>query len=327
MSIEYKNILVIQTAFIGDAVLSSSVLEKLHVQFPQAALTLLVRAGNESLFLNHPYLKEVMVWEKRSKKIRHLFQLLFSIRRKQFDCVINCHRYLSSGLLAGFSGAHHIAGFKQNPLSFLFNHTAHHVIGDGRHETSRYQALIEDIAPGDAFPPRLYPTQNDFNTILSYTSKAYVCMAPTSVWFTKQLPFSKWVELIDAVPNALTIYLLGAPGDTELCQKIKGAVNHKNVEVLAGKLSFLESCALMKSSMMNYVNDSAPLHFASAMNAPVTAFFCSTVPAFGFGPISDDSTIIEADVNCRPCGLRGFSVCPKGHFNCGNQIQLPHVKG
>ena len=59
------------------------------------------------------------------------------------------------------------------------------------------------------------------------------------------------------------------------------------------KLSFLASAALMQQAKMNYVNDSAPLHIASAMNAPVTAYFCSTIPSFGFGPLSTNSKIIE----------------------------------
>jgi heptosyltransferase-2 len=84
----------------------------------------------------------------------------------------------------------------------------------------------------------------------------------------------------------------------------------------------MQSAALMKSARMNYVNDSGPLHICSAMNAPVTAFFCSTTPAFGFGPISDQSIIIESKLNlaCKPCGLHGYKSCPKGHFDCGNSI-------
>jgi heptosyltransferase-2 len=89
---------------------------------------------------------------------------------------------------------------------------------------------------------------------------------------------------------------------------------------MAGKLSFLESAALMKHAVMNYVNDSAPLHLASATDAPVTAVFCSTIPAFGFGPLSSNSRVIETieDLECRPCGLHGYKVCPRGHFKCAN---------
>jgi heptosyltransferase-2 len=86
----------------------------------------------------------------------------------------------------------------------------------------------------------------------------------------------------------------------------------------------MQSAALMKDARMNYVNDSGPLHICSAMNAPVTAFFCSTTPDFGFGPLSDQSTTIESKMAlaCKPCGLHGYKSCPKGHFDCGNSIQV-----
>ncbi len=73
---------------------------------------------------------------------------------------------------------------------------------------------------------------------------------------------------------------------------------------------------------MNYVNDSAPMHFASAVNAPVTAVYCSTIPAFGFGPLSDNSHIVQVTepLSCRPCGLHGRAKCPLGHFHCARLI-------
>ena len=92
---------------------------------------------------------------------------------------------------------------------------------------------------------------------------------------------------------------------------------------MAGKLSILETAALFKDSERVYVNDSAPLHIASAMNTPVTAFFCSTVPDFGFYPLSDDSVIMENNsLDCRPCGIHGHKSCPLGHFKCALEIRL-----
>jgi heptosyltransferase-2 len=83
----------------------------------------------------------------------------------------------------------------------------------------------------------------------------------------------------------------------------------------------------VQDAQMNYVNDSAPLHLASAMNAPVTAFFCSTIPAFGFGPQSANATIIETTIklDCRPCGLHGYKACPKGHFKCAESIDIKAI--
>ena len=91
---------------------------------------------------------------------------------------------------------------------------------------------------------------------------------------------------------------------------------------LAGKMSFLQTASLMKDASMNFVNDSAPLHIASAMNAPVTAIFCSTIPEFGFGPLSGDAFVIQTNkkLECKPCGLHGLNHCPKKHFDCAMTI-------
>jgi ADP-heptose:LPS heptosyltransferase len=149
-------------------------------------------------------------------------------------------------------------------------------------------------------------------------------MAPSSVWFTKQLPIHKWVELCNKQGDDTAIYLLGAAGDSQICEDIKNKSSNKNIVNLAGKLNLLDSCALLKDAEMNFVNDSGPLHLASAMNAPTTAFFCSTIPAFGFTPLADNSRVIEVKekLDCRPCGLHGHKACPKGHFKCGNDIEL-----
>ena len=90
----------------------------------------------------------------------------------------------------------------------------------------------------------------------------------------------------------------------------------------------LESAALMKDATMNYVNDSAPMHMASAMNAKTTAIYCSTIPAFGFGPLADNAKIVETKLtlDCRPCGVHGHKACPEGHFKCAFSIETSELQ-
>ena len=326
MKTDFRNILVIQTAFIGDAILASSVLEKLHQYFPEASVSILVRNGNESLYQAHPFLKQILVWNKSNAKYVELFKVRKQIKQNKFDAVINLHRYTSSGFLTAFSGAKYKAGFNEGFLSFFFTKKVKHIIGDGRHETTRYNELIEDITDKTVFKPKLYPTPQDFDIVQKYKTGKYVCISPSSVWRTKQLPEAKWLELCDNLPEDVTIYLLGSKNDIGICNSLKSKSKHKNSKVVAGELTLLQSAALIKDAHMNYVNDSAPLHLASATNAPVTAFFCSTVPAFGFTPLSDNSKIVEVkNLECRPCGLHGVKDCPLGHFKCGFDIDVKSI--
>jgi len=320
--------LIIQTSFIGDVVLSTAVAEKLHSFFPDAQIDFLLRKGNESLLKGHPFVTQVLIWDKQQSKKRNLLRIAMTVRRQQYTHVINLHRFGSSGFVTWLSGAPNKAGFDKNPFSFCYSRKVEHVISepydlDPVHETDRNQWLIEDITDADPAYPKLYPAEEDYARIRGLQTMPYICIAPSSVWFTKQFPTQKWTELIDALPPAYKVYLLGARNDEAMAKAIMQNTCNRNVTSLCGTISFLQSAALMQGAAMNYVNDSAPLHFASAVHAPVTAVFCSTVTAFGFGPLWENgkAVAIEEKLYCRPCGLHGHKACPEGHFRCALEIK------
>jgi heptosyltransferase-2 len=316
-----QKFLIIQTAFIGDVILATAVLEKLHRFFPDSQLDILVRQGNQGLLNDHPFVEKVWVWQKQKRKYASLFQLWKAIRRENYEVVINLQRFASTGFLTAFSGATQRIGFNKNPFSFAFTHRLPHRFGTPEqpiHEVDRNLGLIEHLTDGKRIGPRLYPSGTDYQNVKQ--QEPYICIAPTSVWFTKQWPAEKWIDLIDRMPVHLNIFLLGGPPDRAACEKIELATQHPRLKNMAGKLSFLESVALMEKAQCNYVNDSAPLHMASSVNGPTVAVFCSTVPHFGFFPLSDHSVVVETSesLDCRPCGLHGKRACPEQHFRCSN---------
>jgi heptosyltransferase-2 len=319
-----RSILLIQTAFLGDVILATPVISELNRIFPNAQIDVLVKKGNEILLCNNPSIREVFVLDKSKNKLSEIWRLIRKFRTKKYNLVINLHRFGSSGIIAGLSGGKQIVGFDKNPFAFLYTKRFKHEIGNGTHEVTRNLALIQEFGAEKICRPSLFPSVNDVEMIENYISDNFVCLAPASVWSTKQLPEEKWVELIQSFSSELKIYLVGANSDNDLCQSIidkSGRV--RSIVNLAGKFSLLQTAALFAESQHVYVNDSGPLHIASAMNAPVTAFFCSTIPDFGFGPLSEKSEIKQVnDLPCRPCGLHGHKECPLGHFNCGNKISI-----
>jgi len=320
-----KKILIIQTASLGDVILSTPLIEKLHHFYPGAKIDFLLKYGYEGVLRRHPYLHHVIVWDKTERKYERLLELVVIIRDNKYDMVVNVQRFASSGLMTALSGAKMKIGFSKNPFSLFFTKKIKHKIGttdNNPHETERNLKLIEHITDNSIFPIKLYPLKNDMAKVSQYKTKKYITVSPGSLWFTKQFPEKKWTDFLSSLDKDIVVYMLGSPKEKPLCEKIIRSSNHANSLNLAGKLTFLESSALMKESVMNYVNDSAPMHMASAMNAPVAAIYCSTVPEFGFGPMSEDSHIIQIkeSLKCRPCGLHGLKKCPKKHFNCAHNI-------
>ena len=388
-----QKILVIQTASLGDVIIATALIEKLHACYPAAELDMLVQQSAASLLHGHPLLHQVLVWQKKTNKYRHLCQLSREIRRNRYDLVVNVQRFAATGWLCWRSKARQIAGFDKNPFSFCYTHKIPHEISSESYlyEADRNQRLIAAFTDDRTAPSRLYPTEEDEMTVRRFREEQlhdhtgnpsgkttdagrgqatdagrgqapYLCIFPASLWFTKQYPKEKWVELIRHFPDNYHICLLGSPNDRTLCEEIKlactdseaqagntdaealaandareaqaepGSIHNKRqIHNLAGRFSLLQSAALMRGAAMNYTNDSAPLHIAVAVGAKVTAIFCSTVKSFGFAPVGENIHIVETaePLPCRPCGIHGHPQCPEGHFRCGYGIDtnelLKHI--
>ena len=164
-----QKILVIQTAFIGDVVLATALLESLHQQYPLVAIDIVVRQGNEPLFTGHPYIHEVLIWNKKKLKYIHWLQILFKIRKASYDAVVNVQRFAATGLWTALSKAKFKIGFNKNPFSFLFTHAIQHLeIQEGMHEVNRNHQLIQVLGAIDLAMPKLYPTELDLEKIKKY---------------------------------------------------------------------------------------------------------------------------------------------------------------
>lgn len=315
-------LLVIQTAYFGDVLLTTSLIELLHSHDPHMEIDLLVQPSRAVIFRDHPYINYVWTFDKR-RKLRSLMTLIPQLRRQRYRMVINAHRHGSSGLIALLCGAKEVVGYDVHPLSRFFTHRIPYHVGS-EHEVSRLCRLAQFMTRDEKAMPRLYPSASDYEKVTRTTP--YITISPGSVWQTKQWPNAYWIELINQIPDDVDVLLLGGVGEQDLCEQIKSQTN-RPVENLAGVYDFLESGALMQGAIMNYTQDSAPLHIASAMNAPVTAVFCSTSPQYGYGPLSQVSYVREThlELPCRPCGVHGHRECPLGHFKC-SQIDVAVVK-
>jgi len=306
-------------------ILATAVLEKLKSNDDAHVIDMVVRKGNEGLVKDHPAVSDLIVWDKKEGKYKTLMKVVKTIRQRKYDVVINLQRFGSTGMMTAFSKAKIKIGFDKNPFSAFFDQKIKHEM-NGIHEVERNLALLTPLGISGSQKPKLYPSTAMRERLRDYRKTAYVVMAPSSVWFTKQWSSEKWVELIQEIKDK-QVYLIGAPDDRNYCEAILQASEATYVTNLAGELSLLESAALMEKAAMNYVNDSAPMHLASSVNAPVTAIFCSTIPKFGFGPLSEVSRVVETEMalDCRPCGLHGKKTCPEGHFNCSKSINVKKV--
>jgi len=333
-------VVLLQPAFLGDAVLSTALLESWHRAFPEHRLSIVVRDAAAGLFQDHPFLEAVHAWDRSGwQKYLRLFTVGQKVRSSGPDVVINLHRFASMAWLAKMSGAANLTGFEgAGNWHAQRTRLVAHSIGDGRHETERNHAQAAHFL-GEWDPkvdrPRLYPTSQHQAEAMSWPSDALV-LAPASVWATKRWPENRWAELADRWAEeqaGQAVILMGGKGDQELLHRIAGACKQAQPLVCAGNLDLLGAAALMAQSALVVSNDSAPLHMAGAVGTPVVGVFCSTTPRFGFGVLpamkaegqAAEVEVGERDLDCKPCGLHGHAACPKRHYRCGNEVEVGHV--
>jgi heptosyltransferase-2 len=324
--------IIYQTAFIGDIILSTSMVRTIKRTDPDGNVIFITTPHGKSVLQHNKLIDEIVVYDKKSADsgVSGVIKAAGNIKNitgTGDSIYISPHRFIRASIIGLLTGSKLRIGFENSALAFLYNRTVPYE--SGIHELERNLKLLMKAFPGrldDEKPgmPELYPSEDNFNKVRQlinnrfHSNESVIAIAPGSVWKTKKWPEEYFKKLIQLLNNkGIKIILIGGTDDMELCSRLSS----ENALNLAGGLSLLESAAAVSLSKAAVSNDSAPLHMASAMNVPTIALFGSTTPDFGFGPLADKSVILEKnDIECRPCGRHGRKKCAKKHFNCMNKI-------
>ncbi len=288
-------ILIIHTAFIGDIVLSTPLIQKIKDIYPNSEIDYLTLPGNKSIISNNPNLRKIILYDKKvgDRGIKGFLKVLKIIKNNKYDMAVIPHRFIRSILLAKLAGIKKIIGFDVATGSFLLTDKRHYDMN--RHEVERLLDLID--YNGERVPLRIYPSRKDsekIDEILDGKSyKNLITIAPGSQRPEKIWPIKKYDELIKMFSenSANLIAVTGGKAEKSLLLK---SVNIENVIDLRGEISLLEFAALLSKSDIIISNDSAPVHIGSAFEKPfIIGIFGPGKRALGFFPWTEKSVVIE----------------------------------
>lgn len=326
-----NEVLIIQTSFLGDVILSLPIAQALKCFDNSIKVTFLVIPEVKSVLENNPFVDEILVYDKRrlSYSLKEFFRIVRTIKQKNFDTVVCPHRSLRSALLTLYSGAQRRIGFNTSAITKCFTDVVPY--RKNVHEIIRNLSLLIPlgIIHNEILRPELFPSKEDEKFVENVLkqigigeNEKLIAVAPGSVWFTKRFPENKFIKLLDMLePDGVPIVLIGGRDDEKLGAMIK--IKSKNCRTynLAGKLTVLQTAALLRRAIVLVTNDSAPLHIGNAIGARVIAIFGSTVPEFGFYPYGNNDVIFQIlNLPCRPCGIHGRKKCPIKTFDCMTKI-------
>lgn len=332
----HQRIVVVQTGFLGDVVLTTPLLTTLHQQLRPESLTVLTTPQAKPLVEHHPHVSRVLVDAKRTdgRGFSGLWRTAQRLRQERFTLAVAAHKSLRTALLLALAGIPQRVGFRQSPGWFLYHRTAQR--DSQRHEVERILCIMRafDLEPEDCnrVPRVEYPEATKelaLNVLrsnnLAPTDPLFV-VCPGSVWPTKRWTVDGFASLVRRLESSYgRVLLCGGPDDAEVAHTVHEQAGHHGVN-LVGQADLQIFMALVDHAQVVISNDSAPMHIAVARGVPVVAIFCATTPSLGYGPYTNNAVIVEKkDLSCRPCGRHGSHACPLGTNACMREISVDDV--
>jgi heptosyltransferase-2 len=332
-----ERILVVQTAFLGDVILTTPLVAVLRRHAPDAELAMLVTPAAAPLVAHHPALDHVLIDDKRGggRGAFGLLRLVRTLRAGRFTIALAAHKSLRTGLALRAAGIPRRIGFSTAPAARCYTDRVPRPLG--LHDRDRLLELLtplgvaRELASTDARPWIAVdaPTRARATALLAAhggATRGFAAVCPGSAWRTKRWPaasFAALVRTLDA--DGYRCLLLGGPDERELTRTVHDLSGGRAVD-LGGATDLPLLAAVLAEATVAITNDSAPMHVASAVGVPQVAIFCATVPEQGYGPVGAHALVVERDLACRPCGRHGSARCPRGTDDCMELVTVDEVR-
>ena len=336
-----EKIIILQTAFVGDLLLSIPLLKRLKQLFPGCSIDLICRRGLGSFMQQLDLVQSVFEVDKSAGQRASLDAALF---QNSYDLLLSPHRTARSAFIGKKIRAKKKIGYREwwnfwawhervsRPKVFPEALRQLFLLKSVDPEISDFFKLengVEWLAPkATAQIPDWASMRCESSLVLSKWQEMFekpVCfLAPGSVWNTKRWTVSGYAAVAEYYQErGMNVCLVGAPGEQQVTAEITAKIS--GLTDLCGKTSLFEMFQLFARGSVLICNDSGAMHMASVAGLPAVAVFGPTTLELGYRPWQDRAVIVEQELSCRPCGLHGSKQCPIGTHECMEGLSYRQV--
>src|SRR5262245_4648931 len=333
---DWDNLLILQTSFLGDTVLTLPLITEVRRRFPVQKLSLLCQPLSRDLLQDHPAIDEIIIDDKRGQDrgIMGLRRKAQALAAKKFTLALTPHKSLRSALMLYLADVPMRIGFAQSRGWFLLHRRIWR--DPARHDVERNLSLLEafgvdviDCARAIELPvsPAVQLTvDGKLRELGIHDDKPIIGVSPGSVWPTKRWSAEGFAELIRRLKEKTDchVVLFGGAEDESVVEGVGAKCGQATIN-LVGKISLRELGAAIHRCQVFVTNDSGPMHIAVAQRVPTVAVFCATTRDLGFFPYTDRAIVVEKELFCRPCTSHGGRRCPLGTEACSRLIEPVQV--
>jgi heptosyltransferase-2 len=317
---EIRTIAVRMTNWVGDCVMNTPFISRLHDIFPKARVIAMARASVAPVLDNHPKVHEVWVLDDRTRKGYR--ETANRLRSARVDLGFALPNSLNAAAVLFFGGARHRVGYDRDARRWLLTHPVPLRPQDlAVHEVRYYLRLLTLWDPAAMVnPPRL---ELEVTTAEREAMGAWLAargvepgqpvlgVNPAAFFGTAKRWFpERYAEVAGrlARQHGARVVVTGLPKERDVAQEVceRGGSLFYNA---AGEMSLRQLMAFFTHSRMLLTNDSGAMHLAAALGTPLVAVFGST-DWVTTSPVSPWARIVRVETECAPCLLRH---CPIDH--------------
>lgn len=318
-------LLVIKPRAIGDVVLSTVVLKNLRLAMPKAQIDFLTERLSREVIEGNPHVDNLIVYDVKKESG---LELLMSVRRRNYDLVIDLFGNPRTAILTLWSGARYRVGYRFTWRQYCYNIVVEPRGGEVHNTEFNLDALraigVPTISREIEFPIDRASEQfaEEFYSREQLTgSRFVVALNPGGGWYTKRWRIPQFAALGDALVKeyGAVILLVWGPGEENDIHELRAAMSHPSI--LLPRTSLKQLGAILKRCDLVVTNDSGPMHIAAAVKKPVVAIFGPTDPLLQ-GPVGLQNEIVRNErLDCLCCN---YTDCPIGN-PCMLELRVDEV--
>jgi heptosyltransferase-2 len=314
-------ILCVRFSSIGDVLLTTPLLRALKRRHPDAEIFFATKRAMAPLVMENPNLMQVIALDP-GERITDFARRLRAIGATYG---LDLHGSLRSTALRWLVPCRWSGYSKRKFARTMLIATKINAYGRHVPVPERYFEAARglDVAPPpDGGPPEFFLAPAARERVARWLAahdlegRPFAALAPGAAHATKRWPTRHWQALAERLQSmGYALVALGGPDDRALAGQLGPTVTNA-----AGEFSLQETGACLARASVLVSGDTGVMHMATGVGTGVVALFGPTVEPFGFFPYKSRASVVELDINCRPCSAMGTEHCPLGHHRCLDDI-------
>lgn len=283
----------------GDVAMIVPVLRAFVKQNPEVKITIVSRPFFKPIFDDIPNLTFFGVdLKKRHKGFLGLFRLFSDLKKLEITHVADLHNVLRSKVvrtLFALSGKKVAATDKGRADKKVLIRAKNKIFKSTKSMFERHVETFKKLGfeidlSNPNFPEKIKLSKvilSKINESSDFSETKLIGIAPFAQYESKVYPLDLMQKVVDelALQSTHKILLFGG-GKDEIIKLNQFQDNHKNMIVVAGKLSFDEELQLISNLNVMLSMDSGNAHLAAMLGIKVISLWGATHPYLGFKPFN-----------------------------------------